>query len=154
MVLVPISISSLRNSARLLPVTSRITALKSEADAARQARDMILMQRVALKQKQIYSDAGVSMVPMFLNPLIQLPVSLGLFFGIKKMCMLPVEQLKYSGLAILPDLTVPDPYFILPAITAVLINCQIVVRIFSITISVSSSQLRRIDWCSRNESRR
>jgi YidC/Oxa1 family membrane protein insertase len=108
-------------------------------DAARQARDMLLMQRAALKQKQIYADAGVSMAPMMLNPFIQLPVSLGLFFGIKKMCMLPVEQLKYSGLAILPDLTVPDPYFILPAMTAVFINTQIVVRILPLS-ALSCSQ--------------
>ena len=126
--LAPLSISSLRNSARLLPMTSRIAALKKEMDAARGTRDTFAMQRVALKQKQIYAEAGVSMAPMLLNPFIQMPVSLGLFFGIKKMCALPVEQLRQSGLAILPDLTVPDPYFVLPALTAVLINTQIMVR--------------------------
>jgi YidC/Oxa1 family membrane protein insertase len=123
--LVPISIKALRNSARLLPMTPRLMAIKDEMAAARQSGDMLAMQRVALKQKKIYEDAGVSMGPMLLSPLIQLPVTLGLFFGIKKMCTLPVEQLKHSGLAILPDLTVPDPYFILPILATALINLQI-----------------------------
>jgi membrane protein insertase Oxa1/YidC/SpoIIIJ len=123
--LVPISIKSLRNSARLLPMTPRLMAIKDEMTAARESGDMLAMQRVALKQKKIYQDAGVSMGPMLLSPLIQLPVTLGLFFGVKKMCTLPVEQLKQSGLAILPDLTVPDPYFVLPILATALINLQI-----------------------------
>jgi YidC/Oxa1 family membrane protein insertase len=128
-VLLPFGIKALRNSARLLPMTPRLLAIKQEMDAVRATRDPLAMQRVALKQKKIYDDAGVELGPMMLNPFIQLPVTLGLFFAVRKMCTLPVEQLKQSGLAILPDLTVPDPYFILPILATALINIQISVRL-------------------------
>ena len=128
-VLLPFGIKALRNSARLLPMTPRLLAMKQEMDAVRGTKDPLAMQRVALKQKKIYEDAGVELGPMMLNPFVQLPVTLGLFFAVRKMCTLPVEQLKQSGLAILPDLTVPDPYFILPILATALINIQIAVRL-------------------------
>lgn len=93
--------------------------------AAQKDGDKLALQRVSLKQQKIYSDAGVSMRSMILAPFVQVPVTLGLFFGIKKICELPVEQLKNSGLDILPDLTVADPYFVLPIIATLAINLQI-----------------------------
>ena len=127
-ILMPLGIQSLRNSARLLPMTPRMNAVKAEMTAAQKAGDMLGTQRALLKQKQIYKDAGVNMGPMILNPFVQLPVTLGLFFGVKKMCTLPVMQLKQSGLDVLPDLTVPDPFFVLPVLATALINLQISVR--------------------------
>ncbi|KAJ7938451.1 hypothetical protein B0H13DRAFT_2572638 [Mycena leptocephala] len=47
-------------------------------------------------------------------PMIQIPISIGMFFGVKKMCELPVMQLTQSGFEWLPDLTQPGPYFICP----------------------------------------
>ncbi|KIM80950.1 hypothetical protein PILCRDRAFT_8993 [Piloderma croceum F 1598] len=46
---------------------------------------------------------------------LQLPVALAMFFWIKRMFTLPVEQLKHSGV---PDLTLADPYayYILPVL--------------------------------------
>jgi YidC/Oxa1 family membrane protein insertase len=128
-VLVPISIKTLQNSARLLPMSNRLLAIKDEMAIAQKQRDKLALQRIMLKQQKIYSDAGVSMGPMIIAPFVQLPVTLGLFFGIKKICQLPLEQLKNSGLDILPDLTMADPYFILPTIAAIVINVQISVSI-------------------------
>jgi YidC/Oxa1 family membrane protein insertase len=125
LLLLPLSISSLRNSARILPLQPRLTAIKTEMQAASKSGDGLAMQRAALKQKKMYADAGVNLGPMMLNPLVQLPVTLGLFFGVKKMCTLPVLQLKQSGLDLLPDLTVPDPTFVLPVLATALINLQI-----------------------------
>jgi len=34
--------------------------------------------------------------------------------GIKRMCELPVESLQTSGMLWFPDLTLTDPYFLLP----------------------------------------
>jgi YidC/Oxa1 family membrane protein insertase len=148
-VLLPLGIKALRNSARLLPMTPRLLEVKQDMEAARASGDILAAQRVALKQKKIYTDAGVEMSAMILNPFVQLPVTLGLFFGVKGMCTLPVEQLKNSGLAVLQDLTVPDPYFVLPAIATALINLQISVRrdvFFGLCFSLMTFVLKYIGW--------
>ena len=90
--------------------------------------DKIGVQRVALQQHRIYEESGVSSLPMLLMPLVQLPVTLGMFFGVKKLCTPPLEQLPWSGVSFLPDLTVTDPFYVLLVVATVLKNVQLEVR--------------------------
>jgi YidC/Oxa1 family membrane protein insertase len=123
-VLVPFTVESLRNSARLLPLQPKMAALREEMKAARLSTDSMAMQRVALKNKKVYDDAGVSMGSMMLMPFIQLPVNLGIFFGVKGLCN-TVPQLRDSGVAFLQDLTMADPTYLLPAAAIATMNLQI-----------------------------
>lgn len=86
-------------------------------------------QAIALKMSAIYKNAGINPLAALLSPLLQLPIGMGVFFGIKKMCELPVEQLTQSGVGFLPDLTlmtsVADPWYLMPALSVVLMNAQI-----------------------------
>jgi len=45
-------------------------------------------------------------------------VFLSIFYGLRGMTSLPVQSLMTGGGAWFVDLTVPDPYFILPAMSA------------------------------------
>ena len=47
-------------------------------------------------------------------PLAQIPVFVSFFLGIRRMANLPVESMKTGGLLWFPDLTIADPYFLLP----------------------------------------
>ena len=128
LLLVPFSIKQLRNSSALAPHQPRLLELKEELNRAYKTGDKIGVQRVALKQRRVYEESGVSMLPMLLMPFVQLPVTLGMFFGVKRLCALPLEQLHWSGVSFLPDLTVPDPFYVLPIAAAVLMNVQLSVR--------------------------
>ncbi|KAG6833400.1 hypothetical protein H0H87_007385 [Tephrocybe sp. NHM501043] len=123
--LFPISVKSLQNSARLLPIQGKVKKAQDEMGLARVSGDKLAMQRAALKIRKIYKDANVSMAATALVPFIQIPVTLGMFFGIKKMCELPVVQLAHSGFSLLPDLTVADPYMALPILLCAAVNAQI-----------------------------
>ena len=67
------------------------------------------IQRAMLKQKALNEKMGVNMFSMVMMPFVQLPVTLGMFFGVKGLCDSGVEALQWSGWAWLPDLTVADP---------------------------------------------
>ncbi|KAF8064291.1 60Kd inner membrane protein-domain-containing protein [Lyophyllum atratum] len=123
--LFPITVKGLRNSARLLPLQPHILKMQKEMEVARKSGDKLAMQRAALKMRKLYTDAGVSMGATALVPFVQIPVTLGLFFGIKKMCDLPLPQLKDSGVSFLPDMTAPDPYMALPILLCAAVNTQI-----------------------------
>lgn len=127
-VLFPFTVKQMQGTAALAPYQNDITAIRDEMAAAQKRKDTLAMQRAALKQKMIYEKAGVSLGGMALAPFIQLPVTLGMFFGVKSLCDLPVEQLKYSGFSWVPDLTVADPTWALPILATVLMNVQISVR--------------------------
>ena len=105
---------------------------------------MLAMQRAALKQKQIYQKANVSLGGMAIAPFVQLPVTIGMFFGVKTLCDFPLEQLKYTGLSFLPDLTLADPTYTLPIVATILMNVQIsVCRILDQTRFMSHTRRDR-----------
>lgn len=122
-VILPANIMSLRNSSRLLPYTDKLQAVTAEWKQI-DTSDRLALQRISLKRQKIYEQAGARVLPSIIMPFVQIPVTLGLFFAVRKMTMLPVEQLKESGVFFLPDLTVADPYYILPILSTVAINIQ------------------------------
>ncbi|RPD60686.1 hypothetical protein L226DRAFT_505197 [Lentinus tigrinus ALCF2SS1-7] len=124
-ILFPFTVKQMQSTAALAPYQNDVAAIRDEMAAAQKRKDMIAMQRAALKQKMIYEKAGVSLGGMALAPFIQLPVTLGMFFGVKKLCDLPLEQLQHSGFAWISDLTVADPTWALPIIATVMMNVQI-----------------------------
>ncbi|KAG1873460.1 60Kd inner membrane protein-domain-containing protein [Suillus tomentosus] len=121
--ILPANIMSLRNSSRLLPYTDKLQAVTAEWKSI-DTSDRIALQRISLKRQKIYEQAGARVLPSIIMPFVQIPVTLGLFFAVRKMTMLPVEQLKQSGVFFLPDLTMSDPYYILPILSTVAINIQ------------------------------
>lgn len=50
--------------------------------------------------------------------MFQAPVFISFFFALKKMANLPVESLKEGGFLWLKDLTIYDPYYIMPVVTS------------------------------------
>lgn len=123
--LLPLAISSARSAARLAPHAQRLKDIQAEANVARASGDQLALQRCALQQKAIYEKNGI-------NPLMSLGGALGngvaayaFVIGLRRLCLHPVEQLKHSGLDIVPDLTAFDPWYGLPLVVTALINAQI-----------------------------
>jgi len=54
-----------------------------------------------------------------------MPVFLSVFIGLRQMANLPVESMRTGGTAWFTDLTVPDPYFILPLMTITMLYASI-----------------------------
>jgi hypothetical protein len=77
--------------------------------------DKLAVQRVTIEQHKVYDESGMSMLPMLLTPIVQVPVALGMFkfFSVKHLCALLLEQFHRGGVSSLPGLTVLDPYYVL-----------------------------------------
>ncbi|KAH8019829.1 hypothetical protein HPB51_022563 [Rhipicephalus microplus] len=58
-------------------------------------------------------------------PLAQAPVFISFFFALRGMANLPMESFKTGGILWFTDLTVPDPFYILPLITSVSLFCTL-----------------------------
>lgn len=70
------------------------------------------------KVMQVFKDHNVSPLSAFWG-LAQIPVFVSCFFGIKKMAELPVPGFSTGGVAWISDLTLADPYCILPVLSSV-----------------------------------
>ena len=107
----PFSVKQLRNFVVLAPCQPRLIELLLELDQAYRAGGKLAVRRGAIEQCKVYEESGVSMLPMLLIPFVPVPVTLGMFFGVKHLCTLPLEQFHWTGVSFLPDPT--DPYYVL-----------------------------------------
>ena len=121
---VPWAIRGFQVSARLLPHQPQLLALQKSLAKARERKNPLELQKAALAMSGFYKSHNISPLAG-LASLVQLPITCGLFLGVQRMCVLPVEQLRDSGVSFLPDLTVSDPTMILPIAMFVLVNAQI-----------------------------
>lgn len=62
---------------------------------------------------------------LFCELLLQAPVFISFFFALRGMANLPIESFKTGGMLWFTDLTVPDPFYILPLITSVSLFCTL-----------------------------
>jgi YidC/Oxa1 family membrane protein insertase len=74
-------------------------------------------------------QSGVTFGKM-LTPLIQMPFFLSAFLGVRGMCKLPVESFQTGGAMWFTDLTIADPYCILPVIATSSILLMVYVSFF------------------------
>ena len=126
LIVIPFNISSLRTAARLAPYQPRLMQLREELQkVGGVTTDPIAVQRISLQQKKIYEEAGASLVAPLVTPFVQIPISIGLFLGIKRLCDFPLEQLKVGGYGWITDLTVSDPTYALSVAMLALINVQL-----------------------------
>ena len=89
----------------------------------------LMARQLAVQEKQaIYRAAGIKMRKIFLNMLINVPIGFSTFRLMRGMSTLPVPGLETGGLLWVQDLTIPDPYWILPTATALLLYRSFTVR--------------------------
>jgi YidC/Oxa1 family membrane protein insertase len=129
LVMVPLALADIQDSAKMR--SSEISKTYKAFIAAKESRDPVVVRAAALRCQQARAKAGVKFRYQAARTAIQLPVAIGLFLAVKNMCELPLEQLKYSGVSFLPDLTLApgtaacDPYSIIPILSVVALNVQL-----------------------------
>lgn len=126
-ILIPFAAASMSNAAKLAEHQQEIQAVTEQVKAAYAERNQFEMQRAALAQRALFAKIGVNPLKNFIPLFVQLPVTIGMFLGVKKMCDLPLEGLKNSGFSLLTDLTVPDPTWVLPILGTIVMNIQMTV---------------------------
>lgn len=79
--------------------------------------DMVEGQRVAMRRKKLLADNGIKN-RYLAAPMLQIPIALGFFSGIRQMANFPVDGFTNQGIAWFQDLSLADPYLGLQVITA------------------------------------
>ncbi|KAI1480331.1 60Kd inner membrane protein-domain-containing protein [Daldinia eschscholtzii] len=82
-------------------------------EAAWKTRDRVAQMRAQEKMMRLKKETGASVMRMLI-PVLTVPFSFGMFRLLRAMATLPVPSLETGGLAWFSDLTVHDPYYILP----------------------------------------
>lgn len=131
------------SSARTQLISHLQTPIQERIRAARIERDYQELTRVTQELKALRASAGISTWKSFM-PLIQIPLGFGTFRLIRAMSYLPVPGFDTGGILWVKDLTLSDPYFILPIVTAAAYHftfkvCDTILKpmVFSLSIHFS-----------------
>lgn len=68
--------------------------------------------------EEVRKKSNASMMTSFRGPLFQAPIFLSFFMSLRAMANYPIESFREGGLWWFKDLTISDPYFILPILTS------------------------------------
>ena len=103
-------------AARNQLITQYNAPLMQRFQEAQRTKDMPEMNRAWQGMKDLRLSAGVKYWKIFL-PFIQIPIGFGTFRLMRGMSHLPVPGLESGGLLWMKDLTLSDPYLVLPVLT-------------------------------------
>ena len=108
-------------SARIATIQESVKPIQVRLKVARNKKDQTAMILAAQELKSLYKSAGIKLWKIAI-PFVQAPIGYGTFRLFRGMTSLPVPGLDDGGFLWIRDLTISDPYSILPVLTGVAIH--------------------------------
>ena len=93
------------------PLTKDLDARAKKAMASQDRQEMYLCQQ---QRKAFNKKVGIRQMNLFYPIIFQVPLGFGTFRLLRGMATLPVPGLDEGGPLWLSDMTIPDPYFVMP----------------------------------------
>ncbi|KAL9975124.1 hypothetical protein ACROYT_G012242 [Oculina patagonica] len=112
----PLVVKAQANTAKLNNIKPQIEEIQAKMRELMNSQDSVAQATATAKMKQLYQDHDCHPFKSILGPLVQMPLFISFFFAIRRMAYLPVESFKTGGYLWFQDLTLYDPYFVLPII--------------------------------------
>ncbi|KAM8985896.1 mitochondrial inner membrane protein OXA1L [Ara ararauna] len=114
--LLPLLVRAQREAALLALHSPRLQQLSGALAQARRGSDQTQVARAYTELVGYQQRHNINPLRGFLVPLIQTPVFVSFFLALQKMAAAPVPAMQWGGLAWFPDLTAPDPFYVLPVL--------------------------------------
>ena len=113
--MLPIVVSGQVSASRMAHVNPELMQIRKKFE---KIADPSVEDKAKLGQqvRDLFSRYGVKPARSMIAPFIQFPFFMGMFFGLKKMPDYFPEEMANGGMLWFPDLTMPDPNYILPTI--------------------------------------
>lgn len=123
--LLPLIIKGQKNSIHMNNNLPQMQHLQAKMTEARNMGNQLEAARIANELMIFMKEKNVNPLKSMIIPFAQAPVFISFFFALRGMANLPVESFKTGGMLWFTDLTVPDPFYILPLITSVSLFCTL-----------------------------
>lgn len=114
--ILPLSISTMRNSARMGALQGEIGDRREEVMAAMRTGDQSKAMKKQEEMKTFMTDAGVSPGKLLMGPLVQFPIFISFFVAVRRLA-LNDPTMTTGGAFWFTDLSVADPMYILPVVS-------------------------------------
>eukprot|EP00730_Choanoeca_flexa_P012664 TRINITY_DN4502_c0_g1_i1.p1 TRINITY_DN4502_c0_g1~~TRINITY_DN4502_c0_g1_i1.p1 ORF type:complete len:380 (+),score=79.86 TRINITY_DN4502_c0_g1_i1:101-1240(+) len=112
--MLPVVFGSMRNNTILMNIQPEMQLHSNRMRECQTRNDHEGASRAAANLQALFSEHKVHPLKGLLPLLFQAPVFISFFMALRGMASLPLESMKHGGALWFPDLTVADPYYILP----------------------------------------
>jgi len=116
--LFPLVIKAQKQTANIANCGPTMTVLQANFSQARTAGNPMDAAKAHHELNDFMKRNDVNPLKAMIVPMCQVPIFISVFMGLRKMANLPVESMSYGGIWWFTDLTVADPYYLLPLLTA------------------------------------
>ncbi|XP_016989012.1 mitochondrial inner membrane protein OXA1L [Drosophila rhopaloa] len=137
-IIFPLVILAQRNSAKMNNNMPQMQMLQLKMTEARQSGNAIESARYAQEMMLFMREKGVNPMKNMLVPLAQAPLFISFFMGLRQMANTPVESMRDGGLFWFTDLTLADPFYLLPMITSATLYLTIEIGTDSARLSAAN----------------
>ncbi|KAI5729651.1 hypothetical protein M8J76_004965 [Diaphorina citri] len=114
----PITIMSQKNAIKMHNTLPEMNRIQQKMTEARQMGDNFEAARAGQELMLHMRKNDVNPIKNILVPIMQAPVFISFFMGLRGMANVPVESMKTQGLWWFTDLTLPDQFYLLPLLTS------------------------------------
>ncbi|KAE8183600.1 hypothetical protein A4X06_0g8895 [Tilletia controversa] len=118
--LAPLLIYVQGNTIRLANIQPKLQGIMNDLSHAKATGDMALLQANSQKAQMLFRDNDCHPLRSFLLPLVQMPIFVSFFFALRGLANAGLPSLKDGGLGWFTDLTLADPYYVLPVASSAL----------------------------------
>ena len=125
MLVFPFVVIAQKNVARLNNNMPQMQQLQEKMSDARRRGDMYDSAVLGAEMQKFMKEKNVNPVKNILPIMCQFPIFASMFIGLRGMANLPLESMMSGGMLWFNDLTIPDPYYALPILTATSLYIQI-----------------------------
>ena len=122
-----------KNGVLMNNINPEIQKLMKRQREYKQMGNKALADQYSHKIWAVYQKHNCNPLKMAVMPLMQVPLFLSFFIAIRRMAAVPVESMKTGGALWFTDLTVPDPYYILPVLACGSFVASIEVQLYIYT---------------------
>lgn len=121
----PFVVIAQKNVARLNNNMPQMQKLQEKMSDARRRGDIYESAALGNEMQKMMKEKNINPFKNIVPIMFQMPIFMSMFIGLRGMANLPVESMMSSGILWFHDLTVPDPFYILPALTAATLFLQL-----------------------------
>ncbi|KAK0180430.1 hypothetical protein PV327_006073 [Microctonus hyperodae] len=116
--LFPLVLMQQRSATVLSNTLPGMQKIQNRISEARTCGDQYEVARSTQELLEYMKKYNCSPFKSMIVPMVQAPIFISFFFGLKRMTNLPVESMTQGGILWFTNLTASDPYFLLPVLTS------------------------------------
>jgi YidC/Oxa1 family membrane protein insertase len=116
--LFPVMIKAQKNAAAMSQIMPKMQYYQTKISEARRSGNAMEAAKASYELQEVMTKSNYSMKQALMMPLIQAPIFISVFLALRGMATFPLESMKTGGLLWFTDLTLADPYYILPMATS------------------------------------